>query len=231
MAMSDSNSSNFNSKSDSISYSSLKGKSRELQEQLIQIRRDRVYSLWSRGWSQRRIAAELKCNQGTIYLDINWLMSQSKQDIQQHLEKGIPEYYTKCKKNLEDVLSEAWDIHESQNHQDNVKISEKVAILSLIKDTSRAITELSNNAGVVSQAIEFVKKANNTVNKYRDADTDSDNIPDDVPGAVDVPATVDDGEASMSAMCLRAELSLKGAQQPQQQPSPPPGGPPLRPVK
>src|SRR5919106_1957730 len=146
MAMSDSNSSNFNSKSDSISYSSLKGKSRELQEQLIQIRRDRVYSLWSRGWSQRRIAAELKCNQGTIYLDINWLMSQSKQDIQQHLEKGIPEYYTKCKKNLEDVLSEAWDIHESQNHQDNVKIPEKVAILSLIKDTSRAITELSNNA-------------------------------------------------------------------------------------
>lgn len=44
-----------------------------------------------------------------------------------------------------------------------------------------------------------------------------------------------DGEFRTTAMCLRAQLGLQGAdQQPQQQqpaqpPSPPPGGPPLRP--
>jgi hypothetical protein len=39
-----------------------------------------------------------------------------------------------------------------------------------------------------------------------------------------------DGTASVSAWCLKAEVSLKGAQQPQPQPpSPPPGGPPLQP--
>jgi hypothetical protein len=39
-----------------------------------------------------------------------------------------------------------------------------------------------------------------------------------------------DGSVGVSAWCLKAEVSLKGAQQPQpQQPSPPPGGPPLQP--
>jgi hypothetical protein len=39
-----------------------------------------------------------------------------------------------------------------------------------------------------------------------------------------------DGRVSALAECLKVQLSLKGAQQPQpQQPSPPPGGPPLQP--
>jgi hypothetical protein len=39
-----------------------------------------------------------------------------------------------------------------------------------------------------------------------------------------------DGSVTAVAQCLKVELSLKGAQQPQaQQPSPPPGGPPLQP--
>ena len=100
----------------------------EREQQLISWRRDKVLELLAQGHtSQKEISQKLGVSEPTVSRDIAFLARQSKENLKFYVEQRIPLEIEKCYTGLNIVLSKAFDITD----QENVKISEKIALFML----------------------------------------------------------------------------------------------------
>ena len=136
-------------------------------EDLIAWRKEKTFTLWSKGWSQSRIANELKVTQGTISNDLDYLLKQSQSNLKDHLHENIPRQWSQCLQGIKTVMAESWNIYDSISNDNNVKISDKTNVLALIKDCYKHLLDLNADSTIVSECINFSKRANNKLEPLR----------------------------------------------------------------
>jgi transposase len=69
---------------------------KDLKEDAIDLRRDRVLELTSQGYSQRQIANILQVGHSTVGNDVTFLRQRAKENIKSYLDEKLPEEYEKC---------------------------------------------------------------------------------------------------------------------------------------
>jgi hypothetical protein len=134
----------------------------ELKEDLIDLRREKVLELTSKGYSQRQIESMLNISHGTVANDQKFLRQQAKENIQKYIDERLPEEYEKCLVGINLINREAWTI--AQNTQDN---KEKIQALALAKECCSMKLDLLTNATVVDDAIKFVSNHDNADNSSK----------------------------------------------------------------
>jgi len=129
---------------------------KDLKDDAIDLRRDRVLELTSQGYSQRQIANVLQGGHSTVRNDVTFLRQKAKENIKSYVDERLPEEYGKCLVGITTILREAWTT--SRRAQDN---KERIQALSLAKECYSTKLDLLTNATVVSDAIRFVSEHNN----------------------------------------------------------------------
>ncbi|MFL6317413.1 MAG: hypothetical protein ACJ71J_04520 [Nitrososphaeraceae archaeon] len=69
---------------------------KELREDAIELRRDRVLELTSQGCSQRQIENMLQVSHGTVNNNQMYLIQKAKENIKNYIDEWLPEEYEKC---------------------------------------------------------------------------------------------------------------------------------------
>lgn len=136
-------------------------------EDLTEWRKDKVFTLWSKGWTQTRIANELQCAQSTVSEDLAFIFKQTEDNLANHLSEGIPRQWAQCLQGLKTIMSEGWNIYDSISTDNTVRITDKTTVLALIKDCYKHMLDLNADSTIVSECILFSKRANNKLQPYR----------------------------------------------------------------
>ena len=131
---------------------------KELKEDAVDLRREKVLELTSQGYSQRQIASTLHVSNGTVGYDQIFLRQKAKENIKRYVDEKLPEEYEKCLVGITSILKEAWNTSK----QENIDNKEKVQALSLAKDCYSMKLDLLTNATVVDDAIRFVAEKSTT---------------------------------------------------------------------
>jgi predicted transcriptional regulator len=113
---------------------------------LIQLRRSKVLELWSKGWSQERIANELGVSQSLISLDIQFIQSQGREEMQSFITELLPNSIKKTLVSLNLITLEAWNMVDN-SHDDNTKLQ----ALKLIKDTEADKIGIVSNVDIINK--------------------------------------------------------------------------------
>jgi predicted transcriptional regulator len=142
---------------------------KDLKEDAIDLRRDRVLELTSQGYSQRQIANILQVGHSTVGNDVTFLRQKAKENIKSYVDEKLPEEYEKCLIGITSILREAWNT--SQQTEDK---REKIQALSLAKECYSMKLDLLTNATVVKDAIRFVSEHNNNIKNEKVAKIDND---------------------------------------------------------
>ena len=143
---------------------------KELEEDAIDLRRDRVLELTSQGYSQRQISTILQISHGTVGNDQNFLRQKAKENIKSYVDERLPEEYEKCLVGITSILREAW----TTSHRTDIDTKEKIQALSLAKECYSMKLDLLTNATVVKDAIRFVSQHNNNMKNEKVAKIDND---------------------------------------------------------
>ena len=102
----------------------------------IQERRNKIWTLTTRGMKGYEIAKELKVYSGTISRDIQYLTSQSQIYLNDLAKETLPFMYKSCIDGIREVLKECWNIYESTDEQ--VNYFQRLAALKLAKECNEA---------------------------------------------------------------------------------------------
>jgi transposase len=143
---------------------------KELEEDAIDLRRNRVLELTSQGYSQRQISTILQISHGTVGNDQNFLRQKAKENIKSYVDERLPEEYEKCLVGITSILREAW----TTSHRTDIDTKEKIQALSLAKECYSMKLDLLTNATVVKDAIRFVSQHNNNIKNEKVAKIDND---------------------------------------------------------
>jgi Helix-turn-helix domain len=155
-----------------------KNKRRDLKEDAIDLRRERILELTAQGYSQRQIANMLQISHGTVGNEQMLLRHKAKENIREYLDERLPDEYEKCMVGINSILREAWIT--SQDGEDK---REKIQALSLAKECYSMKLDLLTNAIVVDDAIRFVssnkaKEKLKSASNSRSEDNSKSNEPD-----------------------------------------------------
>jgi transcriptional regulator len=137
------------------------------QRNLIEWRKSQVLKLWSKGWSQQRIANELKCSASLISRDLIDIHKQAAANIENHLHETIPRQWTQCLEGLKNIMAEGWNIYDSISNDPTIRVTDKTSVLALIKDCYKHMLDLNADSTIVSECINFSKRANNKLQLYQ----------------------------------------------------------------
>ena len=140
---------------------------RRRDENLTKWRKDKVFTLWSKGWSQTKIASDLQCSQSTVSEDLALIFKQTEDNLANHLAEGIPRQWAQCLQGLKTIMAEGWNIYDSISNDNTVRITDKTTVLALIKDCYKHMLDLNADSTIVSECINFSKRANNKLLPYR----------------------------------------------------------------
>lgn len=135
------------------------------KNEVVELRRRYVFEMVSKGKSQAEIARTLQVAESTISNDLDYLESQSKQNIQKYIDKILPLEYEKTLVGLTAILKEMWTA--SDKAQDT---KEKVLALSLAKEIYDMRINLLTNASTLDAAMKFIsdyKEGDNINNKSK----------------------------------------------------------------
>jgi hypothetical protein len=147
-------------------------------EQQIEWRRNKVFELSVKGFSQADISRMLEIPKVTISRDISYLREQSKKNIKNHIEDKIPLEYSKCISGLEEIIKESWIVATQAEKIGNNK--DKLQSLSLIKDTYNTKMDLLTNASLLQDSIKFVEQ--NRLSSIEDNLNKKENIENGIQG-------------------------------------------------
>lgn len=140
---------------------------RRRDEDLTKWRKDKVFTLWSKGWSQTKIANELQCAQSTVSEDLALIFKQTEDNLANHLSEGIPRQWAQCLQGLKTIMAEGWNIYDSISADPTIRITDKTSVLALIKDCYKHMLDLNADSTIVSECINFSKRANNKLQLYQ----------------------------------------------------------------
>jgi predicted transcriptional regulator len=126
---------------------------KELKEDAVDLRREKVLELTSQGYSQRQIASTLHVSNGTVGYDQIFLRQKAKENIKRYVDEKLPEEYEKCLVGITSILKEAWNTSK----QENIDNKEKIQALSLAKECYSMKLDLLTNATVVKDAMKEIR--------------------------------------------------------------------------
>lgn len=106
----------------------------------INERRQKLWTLLTRGMSAYDIAKELNADHSTISRDIRYLTTQSQDYLNGLAKETLPFMYQTSIEGIRDVIKECWTIHVSQDSR--INWYQKLAALRLIKDCHESIFKL-----------------------------------------------------------------------------------------
>jgi hypothetical protein len=135
-------------------------------EQQIEWRRNKVFELSVKGFSQAEISRMLEIHKVTISRDISYLREQSKKNIKNHIEGKIPLEYSKCISGLEEIIKESWIVATHAEKIGNNK--DKLQSLALIKDTYNTKMDLLTNASLLQDSIKFVEESKQNLSSKKE---------------------------------------------------------------
>jgi predicted transcriptional regulator len=127
-------------------------------------RRSKVLELNSQGYSQPETAKILQVSLGTVNRDLSIIRQQARKNIQEHIQKRLPEEYQRCLTGLNEVLKTCWSIVHKPDTDDKTKLQ----ATAIINDSYKYIMDLTTNGAIVTDAIKYVtqtQKQVDTLNK------------------------------------------------------------------
>jgi IS30 family transposase len=131
----------------------------------IDWRRSSVMDLSSQGYSEREIAAKLQVTRATVHLDLQFITKRAQESLQSHIHKVIPlEYHrsmTGMKSNLKKVIQIADDTGDPKL---------KLQAISFANECYKNIMDLCTNAGIISDALEYVTKQKERISTIEQLD-------------------------------------------------------------
>lgn len=165
------------------------------EQKQIEWRRNKIQELLIKGHTQVQISKMLDIKEYMISRDVQFLREQARQNMQTHLQDGLPEEYENCMAGINQVLKMSWEIatkglgSDSLNSNSNsdsdttlsstIDDSTRLQALALANDCYKYKMDLVTNGIVITDAIKFVqqkKEELSKVNPENDKDTiDSNN--------------------------------------------------------
>jgi IS30 family transposase len=103
---------------------------------IINERRQKLWTMLTKGMRSYDIAKELKCDHSTISRDIAYLTSQSQKFLDDLAKESLPFMYKTSIDGIREVLKECWNIYESTDEQ--VNYFQRLAALKLAKECNEA---------------------------------------------------------------------------------------------
>src|SRR5919109_4861583 len=131
------------------------GHSRRIQERLIAYRRDQVFALSTKGYSQSKIANILNVSQGLISSDIAYLRQRAREALANYLENKLPSIFQESITGISDVISQTWEIANNPN----VSHHDSLHALSLVADCNERRLDMASNGSIIEDGIRFVQEA------------------------------------------------------------------------
>ena len=101
---------------------------------VINERRQRLWTLLTRGMKAYEIAKELNTNESTISRDIKFLTAQSQNYLNDLAKQTLPFMYQISIEGINDVIKECYTIYQSNDSTGRINMYHKLAALRLIKD-------------------------------------------------------------------------------------------------
>jgi predicted transcriptional regulator len=147
------------------SYKLVKIPKKELREDAVELRRDKVQELTAKGYPQRQIATMLQISHGTVGNDQMYLRQKAKENVQSYIDEKLPAEYEQCMISINSILIRSWDI--SDQAEDN---REKIQALALAKECYSMKLDLITNCGLIDEGSKFISeqklklKPNNNTN-------------------------------------------------------------------
>jgi predicted transcriptional regulator len=118
----------------------------------VEWRRSKVIELNSQGYSQPETAKILQVSLGTVNRDLSIIRQQARKDIQEHIQKRLPEEYQRCLTGLNEVLKTCWSIILKPGTDDKTKLQ----ATAIINDSYKYIMDLTTNGSIVTDAMNRV---------------------------------------------------------------------------
>ncbi len=104
---------------------------------VIQERRQKIWTLITRGMKGYEIARELNVDSATVSRDIKYLVGQSQDYLTSLAKETLPFMYESAIEGVRDVISQAWKIFESTDNN-----FQRLAALKLAKECHESIFKL-----------------------------------------------------------------------------------------
>ena len=108
----------------------------------INERRQKIWTLLTRGMKVYDIAKELGTDHSTISRDIKYLTAQSQSYLNSLAKETLPFMYLTSIEGIRDVINQCWTIYQSDEDNSRVNIYQRLAALKLIKDCHEAVFHL-----------------------------------------------------------------------------------------
>ena len=106
---------------------------------MVTERRQKIWTLLTRGMNGYEIAKELKVNPSTISRDISYLTSQSQNFLSDLAKESLPFMYKTSIDGIREVLKECWNIYESTaDDEQKINYFQRLAALKLAKECNEA---------------------------------------------------------------------------------------------
>lgn len=107
---------------------------------VIQERRQKIWTLITRGMKGYEIAKEINVDPGTISRDIKYLTTQSQNYLNDLARQTLPFMYQTSIEGIKSILKECWKIYESDD--DKINWFQRLAALKLAKECNESIFNL-----------------------------------------------------------------------------------------
>ena len=130
------------------------------KQQQLEWRRSQVAELASQGYSQREIASKLQIDLTTVNRDIQFLRQRARENLQYHIHDKIPEEYQNCMIGMKRNLKQTLEIADT-TADPKVKLQAR----AIANDCYKFILDMTTNAGVISDALKFVEKRKEQLDK------------------------------------------------------------------
>jgi hypothetical protein len=125
---------------------------RQRQTLELEWRRSKVLELNCQGYSQPETAKILQVSLGTVNRDLSIIRQQARKDIEEHIQKRLPEEYQRCLTGLNEVLKTCWSIIHKPGTDDKTKLQ----ATAIINDSYKYIMDLATNSAIVTDAMNRV---------------------------------------------------------------------------
>jgi|tagenome__1003787_1003787.scaffolds.fasta_scaffold20989275_10 IS30 family transposase len=106
----------------------------------IRARREKLWTLLTKGMKTNEIARDLNINSSTVSRDIKFLTAQSQNYLNDLARETLPFMYQTSIGGIQEVLKEAWRIYQSDN--ESINWFQRLAALKLAKECNESIFNL-----------------------------------------------------------------------------------------
>ena len=125
---------------------------------VIQERRQKIWTLITRGLKGYEIAKELGVGAATVSRDINYLVAQSHNYLNDLAKSTLPFMYQTSIEGIRSVMKECYNIYESEDK--TINWFQKLAALKLAKECHEAQFKLLTDAPTIMYVKTLEEKLN-----------------------------------------------------------------------